>query len=74
MTRRVASAFPNQCNPSRLLTGPDHGSYRVDTYIVARTPPSGRPDKLVTVVVRDGTSLTSTLVRQSSSFDASTGS
>jgi type II secretory pathway pseudopilin PulG len=73
-TTTGCSGLPNQCNPSRLLTGPDHGSYRVDTYIIARTPPSGRPGKLVTVVVRDGSSLTRTLVRQSSSFDASTGS
>ena len=63
-----------QCNPSRVLIGPDRGSYRVDTYIVSRTPSGGRPVKLVTVVVRDGTNLARTYVRQSSSFDASTGS
>ena len=72
-TTRGCSGLPNQCNPSRLVTGPDHGTYRIDTYVVARTPPSGRAGKLVTVVVRNGSSLGTTLVRQSSSFDASTG-
>jgi type II secretory pathway pseudopilin PulG len=70
------TGVPNQCNPSRSVTGPDHGSYRVDTYI-RWTCPSGtlggtvsaptcsgtnasRPAKLVTIVVRDTTNLAGT--------------
>jgi Tfp pilus assembly protein PilE len=68
------TSYP-QCNASRSVTGPDHGTYRVDTFIVYRTPTSGRPVKLVTVVVRDSTKLTGpALARHSSSFDQSTGS
>jgi prepilin-type N-terminal cleavage/methylation domain-containing protein len=63
-----------QCTPTRTITGPDHGSYRIDTYITSHTPPSGRAGKLVTVVVRDGSSTSTTLVRQSTAFDQSTGS
>ncbi len=63
-----------QCNASRTLTGPDHGTYRVDTYIVLRTPTGGRAVKLVTIVVRDTAALTGpALARQASSFDQSTG-
>jgi type II secretory pathway pseudopilin PulG len=64
-----------QCNASRTLTGPDHGIYEVDTYIVYSTPPSGRQLKVVTIVVRDSVSLTGpALARETSSFDLSTGS
>ena len=67
------TSYP-QCNASRSVTGPDHGTYRVDTYVVYRTPTSGRAVKLVTIVVRDSASLTGpALARQSSSFDQSTG-
>ena len=63
-----------QCNASRTVTGPDHGTYRIDTYIVSRTPTGGRAVKLVTIVVRDTTSLTAVaLSRQASSFDSATG-
>lgn len=39
------SPLPAQCQTSRQETGPDHGIYRVDTYIVYCTPPrtSGSP-------------------------------
>jgi len=68
------ASYP-QCNASRTVTGPDHGTYRVDTYIVLRTPTGGREVKLVTVVVRDTKSLSGpALARQASSFDISTGS
>jgi type II secretory pathway pseudopilin PulG len=71
----TGSPLPAQCQTSRQVTGPDHGSYRVDTYIVYRTPTSGRAVKLVTIAVRDTTNLTApALARQSSSFDQSTGS
>jgi Tfp pilus assembly protein PilV len=63
-----------QCNASRTVTGPDHGTYRVDTYIVWSTPPNGRQLKEVTVVVRDTAHLSGpVLVRRSSLFDQSTG-
>jgi type II secretory pathway pseudopilin PulG len=67
------TSYP-QCNASRTVTGPDHGIYRVDTYIVLRTPTSGRSVKLVTVVVRETKTLNApALARQTSSFDQSTG-
>ena len=61
-----------QCNPRQTVTGPDGRQYRVDTYIVSQTPPTGRAVKLVTIVVRRGTDL-KVLARVSSSFDQSTG-
>jgi type II secretory pathway pseudopilin PulG len=68
------SGLPNQCNPSRSVTGPDHGRYRIDTYIVSDTPSGGRAVKLVTVVVRNASSLSSApYVRRVSAFDSSTG-
>ena len=68
------TSYP-QCNASRTLTGPDHGRYRVDTYIVSRTPTAGRAIKAVTVVVRDSSNLSGpALARVSTSFDQSTGS
>ena len=73
-TTSGCSGLPNQCNPSRAVTGPDHGAYRIDTYIVSSTPSSGRALKLVTVVVRDSLNLSGTpLARQVSSFDQATG-
>jgi type II secretory pathway pseudopilin PulG len=70
----TASAFPNQCNPSQPVTGPDHKKYRVDTYVVTTTPTNGRPLKAVTVVVRDGNTLNARpYARVTSTFDASTG-
>jgi len=60
-------------NPSRVTTGADRKSYRVDTYVVQTTPTGGRPVKKVTVVVRDSANLSVTYVRQASSFDQSTG-
>src|SRR3954451_5068561 len=52
-TACVGSPVPNECNPSRVITGADRHRYRVDTYVVQQSPPSGRPLKRVTVVVRD---------------------
>jgi type II secretory pathway pseudopilin PulG len=68
------SPLPNECTPSRTVTGADRKPYRVDTYITSATPGSGRPLKVVTVVVRDGSKLTARpLARLSSTFDRSTG-
>ena len=61
-----------QCDPRQTVPGPDKRSYRVDTYIVAQTPPTGRANKLVTIVVRRASDL-HVLARVSSSFDQSTG-
>jgi type II secretory pathway pseudopilin PulG len=68
------SPLPNQCLPSRTTTGADRKNYRVDTYITTTTPTNGRAEKLVTVVVRDGRSLSARpLARVASTFDQSTG-
>jgi type II secretory pathway pseudopilin PulG len=68
------SPWPNECNPSRVVTGADRKSYRVDTYITTTTPASGRSVKLVTVVVRNGSALSARpFARLSSTFDQSTG-
>ena len=61
-----------QCSPRQTVTGPDQRRYRVDTYIVWQTPPTGRAVKLITIVVRRGSDL-GTLARVSSSFDESSG-
>jgi hypothetical protein len=70
----VGSPLPNYCVPSRTVTGPDRKSYRIDTYITTTTPTNGRAEKLVTVVVRDGSALSARpLAREGSTFDQSTG-
>jgi Tfp pilus assembly protein PilV len=61
-----------QCDPRQTVPGPDKRSYRVDTYVVAQTPPMGRANKLVTIVVRRTSDL-HVLARVSSTFDQSTG-
>ncbi len=66
----ACSSQPNACNPSRIVTGYGDGyPYRVDTYIVSETPPTGRTLKKVTVVVRDGNNLAKAWARQTSTFD-----
>jgi type II secretory pathway pseudopilin PulG len=60
-------------NPSRVVTGADRKSYRLDTYIVQVTPTGGRPVKKVVLVVRDAANLAVTYARQASTFDQSTG-
>jgi type II secretory pathway pseudopilin PulG len=70
----LSSPLPNECNPSRSVTGADRKSYRIDTYIVMTTPTNGRPLKSVTVVVRDGSNLSARpYARATTTFDASTG-
>jgi type II secretory pathway pseudopilin PulG len=69
-----ASPLPNECIPSRNVTGADHKKYRVDTYIVFTTPTNGRQLKSVTIVVRDGSALSARpFARVTSTFDPSTG-
>jgi len=67
---------PPRCNPMQTVIGPDHHSYRIDTYIVPQYPTgsgTSRQNKLVTVVVRDGNNLSTVLAREPSTFDAATG-
>lgn len=71
-----AVSWPDPCDASQDVTGPDGREYRVDTYIVYETPvaPAGRELKKVTIVVRDRENLTAGgLVRTSSKFDQISG-
>ena len=73
-TACAGSPLPNECVPSRNVTGADHKKYRVETYIVYTTPTNGRQLKVVTVVVRDGSALSARpFARVTSTFDPSTG-
>ena len=65
--------LPDECNASRVVTGADNKSYRVDVFIVAAAPTGGRTVKKVSIVVRDASNLSKVYVRQASSFDQSTG-
>ena len=54
----------NQCLPSRSATGatsPDGYPYRIDSYILYKTQTNGRQLKQITVVVRDGHTVSKTL-------------
>jgi Tfp pilus assembly protein PilV len=64
----------NSCNPEFLTYGPDGRQYRVDTYMYFDQPSGGEQIKVVTVVVRDANSLSGSLIRETSTFDVSTGS
>jgi len=69
---KTCGTLTPQCSPRQTVTGPDQRSYRVDTYFVSQTPPTGRTVKLVTIVVRRSWDL-HVLARVSSSFDESSG-
>jgi len=73
-TSTSCGGVPPECNPSRTLVGADRHNYRLDTYVTYTTPPSGRQEKLVTVVVRRATSPYTAYAREQSTFDLSTGS
>lgn len=73
-TSTGCGGVPPECNPSRTLVGADRHNYRLDTYITYTTPPSGRQEKLVTVVVRGASSPYPSYAREQSTFDLSTGS
>ena len=60
------------CDPSYTTTGPDHRSYRVDTYLYYDAPGGGAQLKTVTVVVRAADNLSKYLTRVTSTFDSST--
>src|SRR2546421_2176699 len=38
----TGSPIPNECNPSRTVTGADHRTYRVDAYVTQTTPANAR--------------------------------
>jgi len=67
------SPLPDECNASRVVTGADDKSYRLDVYMVSTAPTGGRSLKQVTIVVRDASNLSKVYLRQASSFDQSTG-
>src|SRR2546421_9090576 len=73
-TSTDCSGVPPECNPSRTLTGADRHNYRLDSYVTLTTPPTGREEKLVTVVVRGTVSPYPTYAREQPTFDLSTGS
>jgi type II secretory pathway pseudopilin PulG len=60
------------CDPSYTTTGPDHRSYRVDTYLYYDAPGGGSQLKAITVVVRSAANLSRSFARVSSTFDSST--
>src|SRR5437667_2935698 len=62
----------NSCDPSYTTTGPDHRSYRVDTYLYYDAPGGGSQLKTITVVVRPASDPSRTYARVSSTFDSST--
>ena len=64
----------NSCDPSFTTNGPDGRSYRVDTYLYYDTPSYGGQVKIITVVVRNANDLSHSMARESSTFDATTGS
>jgi type II secretory pathway pseudopilin PulG len=66
------SVPPNSCDPSYTTTGPDHRSYRVDTYMYYDQPGGGAQLKSITVVVRPATNTSRVYARVSSTFDSST--
>jgi prepilin-type N-terminal cleavage/methylation domain-containing protein len=74
MVTAACPTLPPECTPSRVVTGPDGLSYRLDTYIVPETPTGGRQIKRVAVVVRDPNNLAGRpFTRESTTFDQSTG-
>ena len=69
----AGTPVPIACDPSRVVTGADDRSYRVDTYLYYDAPAGGQQLKVITVVVRDAAATNKSLARLTSTFDASTG-
>jgi type II secretory pathway pseudopilin PulG len=67
------SVVPIACDPSRLVTGADGRSYRIDTYLYYDQPANGGQIKVVSVVVRDAAQTSRSMARLTSTFDPSTG-
>jgi Tfp pilus assembly protein PilV len=72
LTNCPTSVPTTSCDPSYTATGPDHRSYRVDTYLYYDAPGGGGQLKTVTVVVRPTSGTTRPWVRITSTFDSST--
>lgn len=72
VTTCPTSVPSTSCDPSYTVTGPDHRSYRVDTYLYYDSPSGGAQLKSITVVVRSSSFLSRSLARVSSTFDSST--
>jgi hypothetical protein len=69
----AGTPVPIACDPSRVVTGADGRSYRLDTYLYYDQPATGQQLKVITVVVRDVAHTSRSLARLTSTFDASTG-
>jgi type II secretory pathway pseudopilin PulG len=72
LTNCPANVPTTSCDPSYTVTGPDHRSYRVDTYLYYDAPGGGAQLKTVTVVVRPTSGTTRPWARVTSTFDSST--
>ena len=72
VTNCPANVPATSCDPSYTATGPDHRSYRVDTYLYYDAPGGGAQLKTVTVVVRPTSGTTPPWARITSTFDSST--
>ncbi len=72
LTTCPANVPSTSCDPSYTTTGPDHRSYRVDTYLYYDAPGGGSQLKSITVVVRSATNTSISYARVSSTFDSST--
>jgi hypothetical protein len=72
LTNCPANVPSTSCDPSYTTTGPDHRSYRVDTYLYYDAPGGGSQLKTITVVVRPATGFTRPWARITSTFDSST--
>jgi type II secretory pathway pseudopilin PulG len=71
LTNCPTSVPTTSCDPSYTATGPDHRSYRVDTYLYFDAPNGGQL-KTITVVVRPTSGTTRPWARVTSTFDSST--
>jgi type II secretory pathway pseudopilin PulG len=67
-----ANVPTTSCDPSYTTTGPDHRSYRVDTYLYYDAPGGGNQLKTITVVVRPAADPSRVYARVTSTFDSST--
>lgn len=72
VTTCPTSVPSTSCDPSYTTTGPDHRSYRVDTYLYYDAPGGGSQLKSITVVVRPAANPARSFARVSSTFDSST--
>jgi Tfp pilus assembly protein PilV len=73
VTTCPANVPSTACDPSYTTTGADHKSYRIDTYLYFDTPSLGNQLKTISVVVRNGDTVSQTYARATSTFDPSTG-